>query len=613
MANSVIDTPEMMGNTREKPNLQEYYRRLSSWCDAAVEEGVSMQQDVPEIREISNAIDYLLGLQWKEQMPSYRARPVSNELLANFWETIGLLTDVKPMFHVSDIGNDGKYSQIEDILNRLAIGWASTARFERGMAFSTMYGMLTTAPAKVYWNPLAKGDGGDYSDGDISFEALPANSILRLGAGDDIQDDECVIYRKVRTLEWIRRAYPRMGAYVQPEEAKSKYTVDVQAPVSVMPQLFQTLSPAAKRLIGSGHEKSMIQSIYPKAEVQEFWKKDSIVNESPNTIWMGPEKAPWGYWVKPGQMLYPRGRLIVRANGVTLWDEPNPYFHRKKPFALLGLYQVPWQMYAMSVLTPWMKQQDILNQILSGLLQCVKKAVNPSLLSPRSALSPEALKAIDASKPGLKVTYNAMAGSAPVWGQPPNVPSYVLQVYTTVMQAMKRGSGAAAMDEASGKKQVPGSSTLDRLTFSKTTNVRFMGRNLEGFTDEVGDLWAATALQFYDAGHRMELLGASGMAKEDYDDNPGTLIPAGFNSEAFVRRYRFKCDKGTLLNVQRQDRIQIGFALRKGKDLSRRKLYQLLDWNINQKENEEELMEEAKQMAGALAAAGVQPGHKGHK
>ena len=44
-------------------------------------------------------------------MPSYRAKPVSNEFLSMFWETIGLLTDIRPMFHIVDIANDGKYSE----------------------------------------------------------------------------------------------------------------------------------------------------------------------------------------------------------------------------------------------------------------------------------------------------------------------------------------------------------------------------------------------------------------------------------------------------------------------------------------------------------------------
>jgi hypothetical protein len=176
---------------------------------------------------------------------------------------------------------------------------------------------------------------------------------------------------------------------------------------------------------------------------------------------------------------------------------------------------------------------------------------------------------------------------------------------------MKQASGAAAMDAATSKKQVPGGDTLDRISFSKNTPIRMMGRNLEGFVDDVGSMWTANALQFYDAGMRMELLGDQGLTKEDTEDIPGSLIPDGINSESFVRRYRFKCDKGTLLNVQRQDRIQIAFALRKNHDISRKGLYTILDWNIDQAANDAELQKEAEAQAQAMAAAGIKPGkHK---
>ena len=606
-------TEKLGSNERDSGStsrLATYYERLGNWADQAYEEAAGIQQEVPEIKQISEALDYLVGLQWKQDMPSYRAKPVSNEILSMFWETIGLLTDIKPMFNIKDIGGQGSYSKIEDILNALAKGWASNSKFERKLAFCTMFGMLTSAPAKIYWNPFANGHSGDPSDGDITLEALPASSLLRLGEGDDLQEDECIIYRKTRTLAWIKRAYPRMGPLVQPEEAKSKYTVEMQAPLNVMPQLFQNLSPGMKRMMGA-NERTNLQSVYPRAEVREYWMRDDMINESSRTIWMGPQGASWGYWVKPGQKLYPRGRLVVRANSVTLWDEPNPYYHRKKPFAMLGLYAVPWQQYAMSVIGPWMKQQDILNQIMSGLLQCVKKAVNPPLMAPKQAIHPEALRAIDSSKPNLKISFNANAASAPTWGTPPSIPAYVLPVYGIIQKSMKQGSGAAAMDEASGKKQVPGGDTLDRITFSKNTPVRMMGRNVEDFVDEIGTIWAGTALQFYDAGKRMELLGEQGLAKEDIDNSPGTLIPDGIDSEAFVRRWRFKSDKGTLLNVQRQDRVQIGFALRRNHDLSRKRLYSLLDWNIDLEKNDKELLDEAQAMAGAVGQTGAKP--KGHK
>ena len=248
---------------------------------------------------------------------------------------------------------------------------------------------------------------------------------------------------------------------------------------------------------------------------------------------------------------------------------------------------------------------------MSGVLQAVKKAVNPILMAPKQAIHPEALRAIDSSKPNLKVSYNGNAGTEPKWSQPPNIGAYPLPVYQMILKSMKSTSGSGVMDEAGGKKQVPGSDTLDRLTFSKNTPIRMMGRNIEDSVDEAGMMWTANALQFYDASHRMELLGPQGLAKEDIEDPVGTLIPEGIDSESYVRRFHFKTDKGTLLNVQRQDKIQIAFGLRKGKEISRNQLFDILDWNINRAKNEEELMEEAQKMAQAMAASGVQP--KGHK
>jgi hypothetical protein len=608
MGSTALDLPEIRPKPEDSdPRLssrREYYKQLLYWCDSAEEEGKAIQKDIPELGEIKNALDYLVGMQWKDAMPSYRAKPVSNEFMMMFWETVGLLTDIRPMFTITDIANDGKYSETQRVLNALAKGWASTQKFERTFAFCIMWGMLTSAPCKVYWDPEAKGRSGDPEDGDIAMEAISPSSIIRLGDGSfDLQNDECVIYSRVRTLDWIKRNYPTMGKYVQAETSRSRFTVDVQPPIGVEPQLFPPLSPGMKRLMGVG-ETQAFDSVYPRATVQEFWRNDDSINETGRVMEMGPETAPWRYLVKPGQKMYPRGRVFIRSNRVILYDQPSPYFHRKKPFANLSLYGVPWQQYAMSVVQPWMKQQDILNQMMAGILQTVKKAVNPALMASKAAINPAAMRAIDSSKPGLKVTYSQLASQPPTWQQPPNLPTYVFQTYGMILNSMKQSSGAAAVGDAMSKKQVPGSDSLEKISFAKNTPIRLMGRNAETFLDDVGSLWCPLALQFYDASHRLELLGPAGLVKEDMDDTPGSLIPDGINSESFVRRYHFRTQRGSLLNGQKQEKTQIAFAMRKSHDLSRHQLIKILDWNLNEEENDAELAKEAEAMAKAQAAAG---------
>ncbi len=607
--------PPPVEETKTTKSKTEYYSRLNDWCEAAVEEGKALQTNVPELTEISQVLEYLSGLQWKEAMPSYRSKPVSNEFLQMFWETIGLLTDIRPMFNIVDVSADHHHSEIQSILNRGAKAWASTNQFEQRLAFCMMFGMLTSAPAKIYWNPFARGNSGDPNDGDISLEARSPSSILRLGNGwsANIQDDECVIERQDQTLDWIKRAYPTMGKYVVAEEQKSSFTTEVSG-VQVSPQLYPPMSSSMKMLKGVG-DKEAYMSVYPKAEVQGFWYNDDGVNEGKEKVLMGPKRADgtpaqsWCYWVDPGKKLYPRGHVVVRANRVILYDQPNPYYHRKKPFCLLSLYGVPWQQYAMSVCAPWMKQQDILNQMMAGILDVVKKILRPALMAAKSAINPAAMKAIDSGKPNLKITYSQNAPHAPTWQTPPQLPTNVLQVYSMVLNSMKQSSGASAIGDALGKKQVPSGDSLEKITQAKNTPIRYMGRAAEWFLDEVGQMWTADFLQFYDAGMRMELLGPSGLAQPDMDNKPGSLIPDGVNSESFVRRYHFKTKKGSLLNAQHQEKLPIVFALRKGKDLSRRKMFEFLDWNINEEENDTELKAEA--AAAAQMAPPPKPGaHK---
>ena len=603
-------------------HLVTYYREMGDFLDGCYTEGAAKQKTTPELKAMDEAIDYLAGIQWREKLPNYRPKPVSNEVLSNFWETIGLLTDTRPIFHISEVGFPGKYSPTSKILNAMVKGWARRDKFNQTLAFWTMFGMFTTSPVALYWNRFARGTSGDAADADISMKHLSPKALMRLGPTrpHNLEEDEMVIYRHRETLDWIKRAYPNMGKHVRPQDDMSSYGVEPQVPPTVMPQLFEQLNSGWKRIMG-GSEQSSVRSKYPEAEVCEFWMNDDQENESRNTIWMGPgdgkstNSAPWGYWVKPGEKLYPRGRLVIRSNKVTLYDEPNPYYHRKRPFVLMGLHSVPWQQYALSVVKPWMDTNDIMNQIMSGLLQAVKKALNPALMAPKSAIHPDALKQIDSGKPNLKISFNSNAVTGPTWQQPPNIGNYPLPVLELLRRSIKENSGTDAVNQALGKKQVPGGDTLEKIQFSKTTPIRFKAGNVETGVNEVGELWTATALQFYDASRRVEVLGIDGLTKDDIDDRPGSLIPQGVNSESHVRKFGFQCEEGSLFGFQRQDRIAIASGLRKNHDLSRRKFFSIAvpDWNLDQEENDAELQKEAEQAALAMAAVGAKPGASHHK
>lgn len=321
------------------------------------------------------------------------------------------------------------------------------------------------------------------------------------------------------------------------------------------------------------------------------------MNATNREILMGRAGTNWCYKVKPGQPLYPRGRIIAMANQVILDDQPNPYWHSRHPFAMLRLNAVPWQALGMNPMKSWMSMQDINNQIMAGVLNMVKLALNPPLMAPKNAFSPEAWAKLDTSRPNEKAQYSANAPHKPEWRPAPQVPGYVMQVNALVSQEMDQSSGVSGMNDALKKKQVPSGDSLDQIQQARNTPVRLMGRNIEGFIGDLGILFVPSALQFYTASRRVDLLGSQGLLPVDYDSSPGTLVPAGMEPESYARKFKFKIERGSLLSVQRVERINFALKLRAMRDMSRHNLFRILDINIDVNKNDQELLEEAKQMA----------------
>lgn len=575
------------------------------WCDSAYEEAKKDITDAPEIKDIERLMAYLSGDQWRGNMPAHRARPVTNKTLRLFWETVGLLTDIQPIFAVKASDSNAKYSGTEEILNLITKAWALEYNFDQQLAMIVMWAMLTTGYCKLEWDQdLA------YGMGDIRMVSAGPESILTLGIDDlnDIQTAECVIFRRVKTLSWIKRKHPLTGSAVRPEVNVSKNDGSLMAPAHVTPQLFKTLGEPMKRLIGV-KKSSNDDSVFPKAEYREFWIKDTSKNESKNIIKMGPKDTNWCYDVEPGGLLYPRHRVVTMANGVLLDDQPNPYWHGLFPFCVLRLQNLPWKWLGSSPMKPIAAMNDITNQIDAGVLNMIKQAISPQLMAPRNAFSDDAWKNIDASRPNEKLKYSANAPFKPEYKQPPALPAYVLQMETSINREMDMFSGASAVAQAAGKKQVPSGDSLEQITNSRNTPIRMMGRGIETFIRDAGRLFVPNALQFYTAERRVDLMGSQGLLPADFDARPSSLVPADVKPETYSRKFKFNIEQGTLLNVQKTERINMALKLRAMQAISLKQLYKILDFNIDVKKNEDELIEEAK----LRASVAPPPSGKGRK
>ncbi len=548
-----------------------YTSAVNAWCDAAYEEAEYDRKGSQELKQIGKFIDYIEGRHWKGQgvSPTYKAKPTYEKVRENFEELVGQLTDIKPMIEVRCTNTDKAYQQAGPVINKSLRAWSLNSDFDLTLAQNIAWAILTTSYTKWQYNP-------DLANGQGDLEAIPLgpNDVWELKPKNKLQEALAVIKLEQQSMGWFRRNFPTRYQEVTPDARISSYMIEPGAPAHIPSMLWSNMSDGMKRTIGAKPELKV--SAFPHAMHQEFWFHDWSTNSSNTEVTMG--KGNWSYKVKPFGLLYPRGRIITRGGRKILSDNPNPYWHSQYPFSKLRLNVLPWSQFGNSDVRPWVGLNDILNQILAGAIQMIKRATNPGMFAPRTALSEEAWQSFDWSKPGERVAYSMSAGGKPEFAPAPMLPGYVITIYQFIERALDQMSGKAAGNAMLSKKQIPGADTIENIQMMRTTPLRMKGRNIETFLRDGGRLMVPNIVQWYSDDRRKAILGSqSGTTGADSDADPGTIVPAGTPPEEFIKSFDFFVQPGSLLQTDRVKKVQDALVLKKFGLISAAAIYRIID------------------------------------
>jgi hypothetical protein len=585
----------------EQNGFKTYEENTRMWLEAADEEASLELSKNKDVKDMEKHIGYLLGDQWTTKRPTYRAAPVDNKIWSLMWELISLLTDIRPIFEIESSDKENRnFQQAGRMLSKATKSWWLESDADMSLALVIIYAMLVTGYAKLCWNP-------DIRNGEGDFELVPIGpkDLRPLKAKHSLQSAQALIYESPQTIGWIRNKFPLRGHLVKPDPKLSSYHIPSSGGQDFPFVNWNNIGPAMQRMMGRPDRIGV--STYPMARYREFWIKDSSYNTSSRTVVMGaPTKSGvfpnFSYTVAPGHMLYPRGRLICMGGDVVLHDGPNPYWHGQFPFESLRLNIVPWQFLGVSEFRPLVPQQDVVNNILAGVIEMIKLAVNPGIIGPKNAFTDAEWASFDPSMPGFRAAYSQSAGEKPEFSKAPQIPSYVMQTLGYVIRSMDRTSGLAAVSDALQKKQVPSGETLEEIKETKQTPMRLKGRNIEVFLRNLGRQNIFNVLEFYTDTRKMFITGDLSRASESFYWDPRNLsVPERLTKEEFAKNFAFVIQPGTLLNVNRLEHVTNVMRLRAMKDIDRKTMLEVLEMGLDPNRIEERLKEEAMVQASTMA------------
>ena len=324
-------------------------------------------------------------------------------------------------------------------------------------------------------------------------------------------------------------------------------------------------------------------SMFQNIEMQEFWIDDPSINESKHDVMMrhpylSLEQHNYWYWVKPGQRLYPRKRLMVFGGRKLLYDGPSPFWHGMYPFTTLRLNPVPWSFWGLSKYRDLYPINKALNDIGAGVLDLVKLALNPIAVTKMNAMSQGAWKEFYPDLPRGKVMLMSGAQMTDLkYMEPPQIPQWVLLFHTYLLGEFDRLSGAVDMGSLAKKKQAPGGDTIEAMREAMNSVNRLEGRYIEDFLEQGGTQAVSNFFQYFDLKRRVMLMGPKGISWEDLNAAGPNLTPLNVPREDHWRNFAMKIGTGSLLNNAKDRDKSMAIMLAKSGLLPVQYLYEKLE------------------------------------
>lgn len=511
--------------TGEMP-IEGWEKGVLAWLTEAIEEGEAFLKSQPGYDLISRSIDTIMN-----KKTDVRPAALSTTRLNQFGkcaeDLAAMMTDVKPFWEYRT--NNPRYSQMQVNLGKLATHWWLSRHMDMRLMDTIKYALPgATSYAHLVWNPDLLGGG------DIDWLSEDPRDVIpiRPNGNTSIQDAVGVMIRRSRTVNYLKARYPSKAYLIKADHDSSQVTLSLTN--TRAGRILETLggSPYLDRLWGRKPAAEMPR--IPSAAVYTVYVHDDSVNQSSNTIIMG--RANWEYEVKPGDPKYPRGRCIEATRTAVLYDGPNKYWHGLFPCPKLTLSPWPWTFLGKAPLADLLSLQNSLDKSLRIVDDHLEKYARPDVIADKNSVSKAALSKMDTRRAGQKYLQNPIAGKGMQLIYPNPLDPAIQWFVPLLREAMNDLAGIAALQSVMQLAQVPSAETVDKIIATMSPAVRARSRVLESFVAEIATIMAFNFAQFYTLPMRLMVLGPGGITKEDFDFDPGSMIPDFVHADDFDKK-----------------------------------------------------------------------------
>jgi hypothetical protein len=505
--------------------------RVLGWLQEAIQEGDATNRDDPAWDMADKGMRYIIGEQASSSRPhvAYIPHTILNKSRKSVQAHVSALTDIKPVFGYK--ATNPQFGFHSDLLNKLTVATWITNMMDITLGDTIKYALAGgTGDLCVEWDPSAAYGQGDHQIIAKDFrDTLP----IRPSTNPSPQFWQGVVFREAHSVNAMRSKYPRYDQAFRPAPDSLITTVMSRFRRGVA----RISSPASDTLSGLANVPQARPIRPGDIVLYRAFLNDHTRNLTAKPIVMGDPAANWSYVVEPGMPMYPQKRLLVATPELVLYDGPSPFWHGLYPFSRLRLWSVPWCFLGLSLLHDTIPVQDAINDSMTDLRLGIKQWINPDTVYDTNVASSTGSsrafqQAFDPQRPGKKIKVNTMSGGQlrepykKVDGPNPQVLSLLLETYRQLNTEHDELTGVANLQNLMQLRQMPGADTIQKYYEALTPELRQEGRNVEAFLRDVAEMHKFNIFQYCTSARRVNILGDAGLALEDFDFDPDSLVPA---------------------------------------------------------------------------------------
>jgi hypothetical protein len=529
------------------PSWTEKEDRKLGWLKEASEDGEAYLKSQRGWRDIDRAIDVLSGV-GNVRLPKGQSQLHLNMLKRDYREAIATLSNMRPLWGYKTDNDD--FQQLATILNKLLMAWYLNTFADRSIRKALQYAGIGGG----WISPVWKNDFWITGRGDIKLNVYGPREVrpIQIGRDHDIQ-----LAYAVDMVDEV----PFARAYATFPTQTDKFTPDRVTPTwmkSGIRKVQKFLSPALSRF-GPGQNKESGETTFPTVDIHTTFILDLSYNDTGRDVWMGEPGTKWYYKVPSygsdidtgvkdkatgantyrkavleDCLLFPMRRMSIWTNQGILYDNSSYYWHKKVPAIPFVLDDWPWDFLGRSMVNDGESIQDSANRLARAIDDSANARLDPGLQYDENLMSEALMQRFNPRIGGQRIKTNLQMGDPIKHILPPqfyDVPSWIGDFIEKLWEKMHYILGTRDIQAIAKAKQVPSGDSLEKLMEMAGPIVTDMSRNMEKSMRDLGEMWKGLAMQFYDTKRRVQILGKDGVTEEDYDYDPGNMIPSHLPDE----------------------------------------------------------------------------------